>query len=117
MTEANQKPAPGRTSFTKRLLHSQELGIVGALLIMIAALSIFAPGFISPDNLLDDARNLSFLGIVVLGQTMVMITGGIDSAARDRTACGCRFFVLDQSMIFSAASHRSICSRAISSTR
>jgi ribose transport system permease protein len=78
MTEANLTPAPGRPRFARKLLRSQELGIVGALLIMIVALSIFAPGFISPDNLLNDARNLSFLGIVVLGQTMVMITGGID---------------------------------------
>jgi ribose transport system permease protein len=69
------KPRPG---FAGNLLRSRETGIIGALLIMVIALSIFAPDFASVDNLLNDARNLAFIGIVVLGQAAVMITGGID---------------------------------------
>lgn len=65
-------------SLGRRLLRSRETGIVGALLGMVLTLSIFAPDFASVDNLLNDARNLSFAGIVVLGQAAVMITGGID---------------------------------------
>ena len=67
-----------RPGFVARLLKSRETGIVGALVIMVLVLSIFAPDFASVDNLLNDARNFSFVGIVVLGQAMVMITGGID---------------------------------------
>ena len=67
-----------RAGLGVRLLRSRETGIIGALLIMIVALSIFAPNFASVDNLLNDTRNLSFVGIVVLGQAAVMITGGID---------------------------------------
>ena len=67
-----------RANLGMRLLRSRETGIVGALLIMMVALAIFAPDFASIDNLLNDSRNLSFVGIVVLGQAMVMITGGID---------------------------------------
>jgi ribose transport system permease protein len=78
MQEADQTIAVVRPRFVTRLLHSQEIGIVGALVIMVVALTVFAPGFSSTENLLNDARNLSFLGIVVLGETMVMITGGID---------------------------------------
>ena len=63
------------------MLRSRETGIVVALLIMVALLSITTPEFRSPDNLLNDARNFSFIGIVVLGQAMVMITGGIDLSA------------------------------------
>ena len=70
--------ADSRPNLGARILRSRETGIVGALVIMVVALSIFAPDFASVDNLLNDARNFSFVGIVVLGQAMVMITGGID---------------------------------------
>jgi ribose transport system permease protein len=45
---------------------------------MVVVLSVLEPDFAGIDNLLNDARNFSFVGIVVLGQAMVMITGGID---------------------------------------
>ncbi len=67
-----------RPGLAIRVLRSRETGIVAALIIMIAALAVFAPDFRGIDNLLNDSRNLSFVGIVVLGQAMVMITGGID---------------------------------------
>src|ERR1700759_538731 len=73
----NEQPKP-RKGFAAQLMHSRETGIVGALAIMMVLLSIFAPDFASKGNLLNDARNLSFIGIVVLGQAAVMITGGID---------------------------------------
>ena len=69
----NRRPGLGQ-----RILRSRETGIVTALVIMMVALGAFAPDFRSVDNLLNDSRNLSFVGIVVLGQAMVMITGGID---------------------------------------
>ena len=69
---------PARPGLATRMLRSRETGILAALLLMITGLSAFAPDFASVDNLLNDARNFSFVGIVVLGQAMVMITGGID---------------------------------------
>ncbi|WP_284947680.1 ABC transporter permease [Acidisoma cladoniae] len=74
------QPSGGRVqrSFVSRVFRSRETGIVMALLIMVVGLSIFAPDFATPNNLLNDSRNFSFVGIVVLGQAMVMITGGID---------------------------------------
>jgi ribose transport system permease protein len=71
-------PAPAQKSFLSRMLRSRETGIISALAIMVVGLSFFAPDFASPNNLLNDSRNFSFVGIVVLGQAMVMITGGID---------------------------------------
>jgi ribose transport system permease protein len=68
-------------SFATRLAQSRETGIIAALLIMVVGLSVFEPDFASSDNLLNVARNLSFVGIVVLGQALVMITGGIDLSA------------------------------------
>ena len=67
-----------RRSAAARLIRSREVGILLALVLMTVALSLAAPEFRSADNLLNNARNLSFIGIVVLGQAMVMITGGID---------------------------------------
>jgi ribose transport system permease protein len=74
------QPSGGRVqrSFVSRVFRSRETGIVMALLIMVVGLSIFAPDFATVNNLLNDSRNFSFVGIVVLGQAMVMITGGID---------------------------------------
>lgn len=69
---------PGRSNLGLRILRSRETGIVGALVLMVVALSVLEPDFAGLDNLLNDARNFSFVGIVVLGQAMVMITGGID---------------------------------------
>ncbi|HTI02200.1 MAG TPA: ABC transporter permease [Acidisoma sp.] len=77
---AADKPAGAAApkSFLSRILRSRETGIITALVIMFVGLTIFAPDFASPNNMLNDARNFSFVGIVVLGQAMVMITGGID---------------------------------------
>ena len=71
-------PATPRTSIGARLFRSRETGIVIALVIMVAVLSIAAPEFRTTDNLLNNARNFSYVGIVTIGQAMVMITGGID---------------------------------------
>ena len=70
-----------RATMGSRLLRSREAGIMVALLIMVVLLSAVSPEFRTADNLLNNARNLSFVGIVALGQAMVMITGGIDLSA------------------------------------
>jgi len=81
MATASTDTAPATTprrSFGSRLVRSREAGILIALVLMVGLLSLAAPEFRSPDNLLNDARNFSYVGIVVIGQAMVMITGGID---------------------------------------
>lgn len=69
--------APG-SSVGARLVRSRETGILVALVIMVVVLGIAAPEFRSPDNLLNDSRNFAFIGMVAIGEAMVMITGGID---------------------------------------
>ena len=73
--------AAPRVSAGARLLRSREAGIVAALVLMVALLAAVSPEFRTADNLLNNARNLSFVGVVALGQAMVMITGGIDLSA------------------------------------
>lgn len=72
---AAAQPRPGLFA---RMFQSRETGIIGALVLMFVVISVLQPDFASRDNLLNVARNSSFVGIVVLGQAMVMITGGID---------------------------------------
>ena len=79
-TKTDALDAP-RASAGVRLLRSREAGILVALVLMVALLSLASPEFRTADNLLNNARNLSFVGIVALGQAMVMITGGIDLSA------------------------------------
>ena len=80
-TTKTDAPDASRVSAGLRLLRSREAGIVVALVLMVALLSLASPEFRTADNLLNNARNLSFVGIVALGQAMVMITGGIDLSA------------------------------------
>lgn len=67
-----------RKSLVTRLAGARETGIALSLVLMIAGLSIAVPEFHTLDNLINDARNLSFIGIVAVGQALVMIVGGID---------------------------------------
>lgn len=49
-----------------------------ALLLLVAVLSLIAPYFLTIDNLLTVARQSAFVAILAIGQTVVIITGGID---------------------------------------
>jgi len=49
-----------------------------AIILIMIVFSLFNKGFISFSNLSDVVRSFSFLGIAALGQTLVMISGGID---------------------------------------
>jgi ribose transport system permease protein len=72
------KPSPLR-----RLLAVREAGVIGVLVVMGAALAIFTRGptgsiFLHSDNLLDVARQFSFVAIMAVGELAVILTAGID---------------------------------------
>src|SRR5918998_4889161 len=50
----------------------------GLILILLAAAAIRAPGFVSGSNLSQQLVLASYLGIIAGGQTLVILTGGID---------------------------------------
>lgn len=56
----------------------REGGILVALIVVCVALSIAAPKFLSSYNLGIVIRQVSFVAIVAMGQTLVLLTGGID---------------------------------------
>lgn len=56
----------------------REVGIIVFIVILVVAVSLRAPSFLSTDNLTDILMNISILIIVAMAQTIVILTGGID---------------------------------------
>jgi ribose transport system permease protein len=56
----------------------REIGILGALGLMLLVLAVFIPQFRDLQNITNITRNFSFVGIVAMGMTLVILTGGID---------------------------------------
>lgn len=70
-----------RSSFTNllwTLARFREAGISLFILILMVAVTLRAPSFLTVDNFEDILLNISILVIVALAQTMVIITHGID---------------------------------------
>ena len=59
-------------------LATQTAYVTAALLLIVAVLSVLAPVFLSLGNLVNVATNFSYIAIVSLGATLVIIIGGID---------------------------------------
>jgi ribose transport system permease protein len=63
----------------QRLLGSQPFWVAVSLLAICAVMSWLQPdAFASADNLYNITRNFAFIGIMALGMTAVILTGGID---------------------------------------
>lgn len=56
----------------------EKYGIYVALVVLFVVASIASPAFLRPTNLINLVRQASALGIMAVGQTFVMLTGGID---------------------------------------
>lgn len=57
--------------------------LVYAMMILLAIVAnIINPGFLSSDNLYSILKQVAFLGIASIGQTLVILTGGIDLSLR-----------------------------------
>jgi ribose/xylose/arabinose/galactoside ABC-type transport system permease subunit len=54
------------------------VGLYGALLVVCVVAGLLSPAFYQPTNLFNIIRQASALGILALGQTLVLIGGGID---------------------------------------
>jgi ribose transport system permease protein len=57
---------------------SRELGIIIALLILVAVFGIIEPLYLTPGNLLDIVDQSVINGLLAIGITLVIISGGID---------------------------------------
>lgn len=62
----------------QKLLAAQSFWVAVALLALILVMSALEPTFATAENLTNISRNFAPIGIMALGMTLVLITGGID---------------------------------------
>lgn len=67
-----------RNGWLWTLVRFREAGISLFILILVTAVTLRAPSFLSTDNFQNILLNISILAIVALAQTMVILTHGID---------------------------------------
>ncbi|WP_082979368.1 ABC transporter permease [Labrys sp. WJW] len=65
-------------SLWQSLVSSQAFWVTVALLVICVVMSIREPRFATEDNFYNITRNFAFIGIMALGATAVIVTGGID---------------------------------------
>jgi len=65
-------------SILSRLFSTRESGVFFALIILGIFMSFASPYFLKPVNLFNVARGFSTIGIMAIGMTMVIVSGGID---------------------------------------
>ncbi len=66
----------------------KKYGIIVVLLCLIGFFTIMRPTFILPDNLLEIMRQVSFTGIIAVGMTFCLLTGGLDLSVGSNMAFG-----------------------------
>lgn len=64
----------------------QKYGIVLVLLFICAVLSFLSPVFLTAPNLINVIRQISINGILAIGMTLIIITGGIDLSVGSQVA-------------------------------
>ncbi|MBV9106791.1 MAG: ABC transporter permease [Verrucomicrobia bacterium] len=77
-SEAVAPPQPEKAVPRRMFRLPREIGILGALGVMLFVLAVFIPQFRDLQNITNITRNFSFVGIVAMGMTLVILTGGID---------------------------------------
>lgn len=78
MTDRASKGAKPRLSFWDIFSRNREIGITVFILILAVVVTLRTPSFLTANNFRDIFMNISILMIVALGQTMVILTKGID---------------------------------------
>jgi len=64
--------------FLKKLTSFRELGVIGALAILVVVFALSSDIFLTGTNLLNITRQISVISLISIGMTFVIITGGID---------------------------------------
>lgn len=62
----------------RSLLLTPELGVASAILILTAVFATIEPALISPRSLATQLRAVAFVGMIAVGETMLMIAGELD---------------------------------------
>ncbi|MEH7353390.1 ABC transporter permease [Neobacillus drentensis] len=70
----------------KKITQQKEFGIGLVVIILGVILTVMSPAFFTTGNILDILKANSVLGILAVGMTLVIITGGIDNSVAAMTA-------------------------------
>lgn len=76
-TQVSRRTTP-RINVWDLLARFREVGIIVFILLLGAVVTLRAPSFLTVNNFRDILMNISILAIVALGQTIVILTKGID---------------------------------------
>ncbi len=93
-----QPTTTNRQSWLQAVVSFREAGIIIIILLLSVLVTLRSPAFLTLDNLRDILLTISILVIVALGQTMVIITRGIDLSVGSMiglTAMIVSFFVVN----------------------
>jgi len=66
------------TAVLRRIRFSREVVLLGVLIVLMIAMSLLSPLFFTVGNLLNTSRFFVEVGLMALGMTLIIITGGID---------------------------------------
>ena len=73
------KPKTSNAStILRRIFRTRESGVLVALIVLCILMSFASPYFLTKDNIFNVLRSMSTIGIMAIGMTMVIVSGGID---------------------------------------
>jgi len=67
--------------------YARKYAIFVILIALFILFSIFAPAFMTLTNIMNIARQISMMGIVTVGMTFIMLTGGVDLSVGSQMSC------------------------------
>ncbi|MCW2308430.1 ABC transporter permease [Rhodobium gokarnense] len=74
----SETASPAKRSLASRIAAVPLLGVLTALIVIFVVSCMLSPHFLTPYNMTIMARTLAFVGLVTLGQSMLMILGELD---------------------------------------
>jgi len=74
----SQEKASGAPNLLRRIFRTREIGVLAALFVLCVAMYFASPYFFTTKNLFNVLRGMSTIGIMAIGMTMVIVSGGID---------------------------------------
>jgi len=91
---ANEKPIISNiksSTMIQRILSSKEAGVFGALIVIFILMTFSNKYFLTTQNIFNVLRGMSTIGIMAVGMTMVIVTGGIDLSVGSMLGAGAMF--------------------------
>jgi ribose transport system permease protein len=81
-------PTTRHPNAVRRAFASRESWVLAALLVLCAGMSLASPYFLTVRNLFNVLQGMSTIGIMAIGMTMVLVSGGLDLSVGSILAVG-----------------------------